>query len=254
MIGAQRYLFGIFGRLTITILFALSIACCNKSGGSSPLQEAPPPPPPPPDTIRYSTGKTYLALGDSYTIGQNVAKEERFPHQTVSLLKGKGISVAEPVYIAVTGWTTGSLLNGIAQQAPKPGFDVVSLLIGVNNQYQGRDTFEYRTQFTECLKKAIELASYRKNRVFVISIPDYSATPYARGLDIPQISAEIDRFNAINKAVSDSAGITWIEITAGSRDALKDPTLVASDGLHPSGKEYAKWAARLAALMEIQLK
>lgn len=204
---------------------------------------------PPPPTI-----KTYLALGDSYTIGASVAESERFPQQTSVWLNTRGIRLQAPWYIATSGWTTANLLHAIEQQNPPPGFDVVTLLIGVNNQYQGRDSLEYRTQFTQCLQKAITLAGYRKNRVFVLSIPDYSVTPFAKGLDRNRIAREIDAFNRINKSISDSAGVTWIEITTGSREALNDRTLIANDSLHFSGKEYAKWAAKLAPLMEMVLK
>jgi lysophospholipase L1-like esterase len=198
--------------------------------------------------------KKYLALGDSYTIGQSVALQERFPHQTAAWLRLKGIQMNEPDYIATTGWTTANLLSAIAAQKPATNYDAVSLLIGVNNQYQQRDTQEYRSQFTQCLLKAIELANNQRNRVFVLSIPDYSATPFASRLDRQKISREIDIFNAINKQVCTEYAIVWIEITQSSRDALTNPLLVANDGLHPSGMEYAKWAAKLAPAMETVLK
>ena len=160
----------------------------------------------------------------------------------------------DPEYIATTGWTTANLLNAIATQSPTPVYDVVSLLIGVNNQFQGRDTAEYRSQFTQCLLRAIALTNNRRNRVFVISIPDYGATPFAARLDRQKIAREIDIFNTINKQVSDSLTVSWIEITLGSREAIANSSLVASDGLHPSGAEYAKWAAKLLPLMESVLR
>lgn len=251
--GQQRYSFGLYLMAGLGCLFMTTIASCIKDDGAgyampprtTDTTVSPPPPPAP---------KTYLALGDSYTIGASVALSERFPQQTSVLLNSRGISLQAPYYIATSGWTTANLLNAIEQQNPTPGFDVVSLLIGVNNQYQGRDTGEYRVQFTQCLQKAISLAGNRKNRVFVLSIPDYSVTPFAKGLDRTRIAREIDTFNRINKSVSDSAGIAWIEITAGSREALNDRSLIASDSLHFSGKEYAKWAAKLAPLMEKVLK
>jgi lysophospholipase L1-like esterase len=255
MKGQQRYSFGLYLTAGLGWLFTTTFAACIKDDGGGYTRPrttidttiAPPPPPPP-------TTKTYLALGDSYTIGASVALSERFPQQTSVLLNTIGISLQAPFYIATSGWTTANLLYAIEQQNPTPGFDVVSLLIGVNNQYQGRDTAEYRAQFTQCLQKAIVLAGNRKNRVFVLSIPDYSVTPFAKGLDRTRIAREIDGFNRINKSVSDSAGITWIEITSGSREALTDRSLIASDSLHFSGKEYAKWAAKLAPLMEKVLK
>jgi len=234
-------------------LFMITFASCIKDDGAgyamprrtTDTTVAPPPPPAP---------KTYLALGDSYTIGASVAQGERFPQQTSVILNSRGVSLQAPYYIATSGWTTANLLFAIDQQNPAPGFDVVSLLIGVNNQYQGRDTAEYRVQFTQCLQNAIRLAGNRKNRVFVLSIPDYSVTPFAKSLDRKRIAAEIDGFNRINRQVCDSAGVAWMDVTQSSREALTDRSLIASDSLHFSGKEYAKWAARLAPLIESAIK
>ncbi|SFQ50257.1 SGNH/GDSL hydrolase family protein [Parafilimonas terrae] len=201
------------------------------------------------DTPMHDTSHTgnfsWLALGDSYTIGESVSAAERFPAQTIALLTGDTISFSDPEYIAVTGWTTQNLLDGIIQKNPQSSFDVVSLLIGVNDQYQHFDTAGYRTRFTACLEKAIELAG-NKERVFVLSIPDYSVTPFAQQMDRAQISKEIDEFNMINKAVTLSYNISYTDITPLTREAENDNTLIALDGLHPSGKEYAKWAALLA--------
>jgi lysophospholipase L1-like esterase len=244
MQGEQRYLFGLFIAMLMLVLFTSSIASCTKKDVAIAS-----PPYIPVDTTPLLAKRSYLALGDSYTIGQSVAVEQRFPHQTMAILNTRGYRVDTPQYIAQTGWTTGALLQAISAQNPMQTFDVVSLLIGVNNQYQRRDTFEYRQQFTQCLKEAIRLAGNKLNRVFVLSIPDYSVTPYGRSADPARISKEIDGFNAINKSVTDSAGIVWIEITTGSREAIADPALIAIDGLHPSGKEYTKWAAKLAEEM-----
>jgi lysophospholipase L1-like esterase len=186
-----------------------------------------------------------LALGDSYTIGQGVNREERFPHQTVTRLKALNRNFLEPEYIAQTGWTTANLLNAIQQEQKPKNYDIVTLLIGVNNQYQGRDTGEYRIQFTQCLQQAIIHAANRKDRVFVLSIPDYSVTPFGKSRNPEKISREIDIFNNINISVTLSFGVGYIEITKASRDALNDPSLIASDNLHPSAKEYQKWAEKL---------
>ena len=193
---------------------------------------------------------SWLALGDSYTIGESVKEEERFPAQAISLLKRNNILFKTPEYIAVTGWTTQNLLDGIAQKNPQGPFDVVSLLIGVNDQYQHLDTAGYRTRFTACLEQAIELAGNKKEHVFVLSIPDYSVTPFAKQMDTAQISKEIDEFNMINKAITLSYNISYTDITLLTREAKNDNTLIASDGLHPPGKEYAKWAALLAPQMQ----
>lgn len=200
--------------------------------------------------------KRLLALGDSYTIGQSVTEADRFPNQTINLLRSAGINMKYPAdIIAQTGWTTQNLLNGIANANPQPAgpYDLVTLLIGVNNQYQRRDTGEYRIQFTQCLNKAIFFSGYRNHRVFVLSIPDYGATPFGSG-NAAQIALEIDRFNAINKEVCLQLGISYTDITPSTRLAATDPTLVAVDGLHPSGKEYAKWAAMLAPKMLLSLR
>lgn len=199
-----------------------------------------------------TTTKRLLALGDSYTIGQSVTETDRFPNQTIRLLQAGGInSMQYPAeIIAQTGWTTQNLLNGITAASPQPvgPYDIVTLLIGVNNQYQRRDTGEYRIQFTQCLSKAIFFSGNRRDRVFVLSIPDYGATPFGSS-NAAQIALEIDRFNAINKDVCLQLGISYTDITPSTRQAATDPTLVAADGLHPSGKEYAKWAAMLAPKM-----
>ncbi len=189
----------------------------------------------------------YLALGDSYTIGQSVPIEDRFPHQTVAKLKQSGRTVAEPEYIATTGWTTGNLLSAINSANKPKNYDIVSLLIGVNNQFQQRDTVEYKLQFALCLQEAIAHTANRKNRVFVLSIPDYGVTPFGKQMNPEKIAREIDAFNQINASISAANGVNYIEITKGSRDATNDLTLVASDGLHPSGKEYQKWAEKLSA-------
>jgi lysophospholipase L1-like esterase len=201
------------------------------------------------DTAFTGNVKRLLALGDSYTIGQSVAENERFANQTITLLQAAGAKIKYPAQIiAQTGWTTQNLLNGIstANPAPVTPYDAVTLLIGVNNQYQKKDTAAYRTEFIQCLNNAITFTGSRRNRVFVLSIPDYGATPFGSNNAV-QIALEIDRFNAINKQVCLQMGIDYTDITASTREAVNDPSLVAADGLHPSGKEYTKWASRLAA-------
>lgn len=192
--------------------------------------------------------KTWLALGDSYTIGQSVNITDRFPDQTAELLRVRGVNMPVPNYIATTGWTTTDLQNAINARNPAP-HDVVSLLIGVNDQYQTHDTNGYRQRFTILLEKSIQLARNKKQNVFVLSIPDYSVTPFAAGLDKPRIRMEIDWFNAINRSVTESYGITYMDITPSTREAETDPSLVAFDGLHPSANEYRKWAERLVPQM-----
>lgn len=196
---------------------------------------------------------SYLALGDSYTIGERLPLEDNFPHQTVDLLKQKGIKISEPIIVAKTGWTTDELMAAIEQRQIKGQFDFVSLLIGVNNQYRGRDISIYQKEFEQLLQQAIAFAGGRVDHVFVLSIPDWGATPFAEGRDRLKIANEIDQFNSINKQISEKYKVNYIAITAGTREASKDDSLVAEDKLHPSKKEYAKWAEKLSAAIATKL-
>lgn len=215
-------------------------ADCNKQNTMQPTS----------DTLKY----TYLALGDSYTIGQSVSMQQKFPAQTAALLQNEGILINSPQYIATTAWTTLDLQNAIAAQNPTGPFDVVTLLIGVNDQYQGLDTASYRVRFTQLLEKSIELADNKITHVFVLSIPDYSVTPFASGSDTARISKEIDEFNSINMQVTLLYNISYINITPLTKEMKNDASLVAFDGLHPSGNEYAQWTALLAPLIKSVLK
>lgn len=184
---------------------------------------------------------TYLALGDSYTIGESVAEAERFPVVLVNELEEAGVEVTGPKIIARTGWTTADLLRAM-EKADLDGqeFDLVSLLIGVNNQFQGRSTKEYAEEFRLLLSKAIKLAGGEKESIFVVSIPDYGYTPYGE----PQqeaISTQIDLFNSINKEIAMEVGVQYFNITPISRQGLENTNLVADDKLHPSGEQYRLW-------------
>lgn len=183
----------------------------------------------------------YLALGDSYTIGESVEEAERFPNQLAALLADEGFRV-EVKIIARTGWTTDELWQGIQKEDITPPYDMVSLLIGVNNQYRGRNIEEYREGFILLLNKAIEYAGGDVKRVIVFSIPDWGVTPFAAGRNTTQIASEIDAFNQVNLEESQKAGAHYVDVTPVSRKAEEDPTLVAGDGLHPSGKMYSEWA------------
>jgi len=194
------------------------------------------------------TSKTYLALGDSYTIGQSVTEPERFPKQTVSLLRSQGIKINDPKIIATTGWTTKNLIDAINTTTLQNNYDVVSLLIGVNNQYQGRSIDEYKTEFTILLNRAIQYAGSKSTHVFVLSIPDYSVTPFAQSSDTAKIAREIDQFNVENKKITIQLGVNYLDITQISRE--NDPALIAGDGLHPSGKQYKRWADLLAPMVK----
>jgi len=200
---------------------------------------------------RAQQALSYLALGDSYTIGESLPLKDNFPYQTVDLLKQKGIQISEPVIVAKTGWTTDELMAAIEMQQLKGQFNFVSLLIGVNNQYRGRDIENYQKEFEQLLQKAIAFAGGTTNHVFVLSIPDWGATPFAEGRDRLKIANEIDQFNSVNKKISERFKVNYIEITAGTREASKDPSLVAEDKLHPSKKEYARWAEKLSQAIEL---
>lgn len=186
----------------------------------------------------------YLALGDSYTIGESVAENERWPNQLAAMLSEKHIQT-EVTIIARTGWTTDELWQGIQANPPQGTYDLVSLLIGVNNQYRGYNVDEYREQFRFLMTKSIEYAGGDVNRVFVVSIPDWGVTPFAADRDADVIAKEIDIFNAINQEEAESAGAHYINITSISRQALSDSSLVAFDGLHPSGKMYRLWVEKI---------
>jgi lysophospholipase L1-like esterase len=189
---------------------------------------------------------TYLALGDSYTIGESVDAADRYPAQAVSLLnKADHLPCQNPDIIAVTGWTTGNLLealDAVCKEKPALTYRIVSLLIGVNNQFQGRPQSEYREQFAKLLEKSIVLAGNRPSHVIVLSIPDYSVTPFGRSRDTAFIAAQIDSFNEINHDLALAYKVNYIDVTTESRKAARDPTLIAGDGLHFSAKEYGYWA------------
>jgi lysophospholipase L1-like esterase len=200
------------------------------------------------DTSRHTY--TYLALGDSYTIGESVPEAERFPVQVVQLLREQQLDIATPRIVATTGWTTDELQAGIKAAHIQPSYDVVTLLIGVNDQYRGRSVEEYRPLFTVLLDQAIDFAGGHPERVVVISIPDWGATPYAAGRNRELIAKAIDAFNAANESIAASKKVAYLDITPGSRKAATDHSLVAPDGLHPSGKEYTAWAKGLAPLLK----
>lgn len=188
---------------------------------------------------------TYLALGDSYTIGESVPLESSFPYQVYEQLKSDGLDMKKPVIIAKTGWTTDELQAAIDPEALTAPYDLVTLLIGVNNQYRGRDIDNYNIEFKELLQQAIMLAGGKSGHVIVISIPDWGVTPFAANRDRETISKEIDEFNRINYTRAQEAGVHYIDVTKISRTATADSTLIAEDGLHPSAKMYAFWTEKI---------
>ena len=191
---------------------------------------------------------TYLALGDSYTIGEGVPVFDNFPYQTVKFLRQKGIKINAPEIVAKTGWTTDELIKGIENSELLKKYELVTLLIGVNNQYRGRDIEEYGIQYKKLLDIAVKFAGGKKERVFVLSIPDWGLTPFAQGKDRGKVASEIDQYNAVKEKITKEAGVVFINITAGTREASGDITLLAKDKLHPSGKEYKRWAEKIVQL------
>jgi len=210
----------------IVILLLVSLSCKMKDEAINPAKKAEP--------VRY------LALGDSYTIGESVPSDQNFPAQLVDSLKASGQKVSSYKIIAQTGWTTTSLKTAIDAAGLKDTFNLVSLLIGVNNQYQGKSIDVYKQEFIELAERAIQFAGGKKGNVFVVSIPDYGYTPFGQN-NQASISAQIDLFNAVNKHLSDSLGLTYCDITPISRRGLSEPDLIAGDGLHPSAKMYKEW-------------
>ncbi|HVS94458.1 MAG TPA: SGNH/GDSL hydrolase family protein [Mucilaginibacter sp.] len=193
---------------------------------------------------------SYLALGDSYTIGEAVPKDESFPYQLRTALNGQGYNVSTPTVIATTGWTTDNLIDAINRSGLKgKHYDLVTLLIGVNDQYQGLSQDNYRVRFQQVLNTALDFTGGDKTKVFVLSIPDYGVTPFAQGREA-EIGPQINQFNAVNKLISTVAGVNYLDITPISRQAANDPSLIATDGLHPSGKMYNLWVEQLMPVVK----
>lgn len=238
-------------KLLATLLLVQVLFACTKSNGV----HVPPnnPPANPVDTTNHSQ-YSFLALGDSYTIGQSVTEQERFPAQTVKRFEQTNKRFDAIQYIATTGWTTIDLAAAIGRSQLASKYSVVTLLIGVNDQYQGLGADGYRERFAQLLSKSISLTGNAQH-VFVLSIPDYSVTPFALHTgDTARIRKQIDEFNSINKEIALANNVHYIDITPSSRLALNDPLLIANDGLHPSGTQYGKWVDLLFPVMNDALK
>jgi len=201
----------------------------------------------PVDSIRF------LALGDSYTIGEGVDPAVAWPSWLARWLRNTGRIVSEPVVVARTGWTTEELIEGIEEAAPEGPFDLVSVLVGVNDQYRGGTPEEFEVGFRAILERAIEFSGRGVERVFVLSIPDWGATPFAEGRDRGAIAESIDAFNARAQSIAEESGARWIDVTELSRRVADDPTLATSDRLHLDGRMYEMWVTRLAPTVEAML-
>ena len=188
---------------------------------------------------------SYLALGDSYTIGEQVLITESFPYQAVQLLRKQAIHMYAPEIIAKTGYTTDELLGLLGAYTALSTYDFVSLLIGVNNQYRGRSVEDFAPEFDELLQQAIAFTGNNSTHVFVLSIPDWGLTPFAEGRDAATIAKEIDAYNAYCSKAALAKGCHFINITTAQRNDVAKEGFLAEDKLHPSGQEYAKWADKL---------
>lgn len=189
----------------------------------------------------------FLALGDSYTIGESVASDQRWPVQLVKALRSEGIEIQSPRIIAETGWTTDELADAVQAAEPEHRFDLVSLMIGVNNQYRGRAVDDFREELDRLIERAIRLAGGSAGRVILISIPDWGVTPYARKDERSpeRIAAEIDAFNDVIRELAKRHGTRHVNVTDISREVADDILLVANDGLHPSPQQYRRWTKRI---------
>jgi len=192
----------------------------------------------------------YLALGDSYTIGESVEMKDRWPIQLQMNLKKVEIEMVDLKIVAKTGWTTSELISGISKDQFDPPYDLVSLLIGVNNQYRNEDKNKYRSELNELIYQAIDFAGGDIGKVFVVSIPDWSPVPFAKGRDRDYIAKEINIFNKIKLEQCNKIGVKFIDITPISKTASKDTELIAKDGLHPSGKMYQLWVNEILPVVK----
>lgn len=242
-------------KLAAGIFIAIAvIAGCKKQQATTPFVPITTVAAPPVNTA--DTALTYLALGDSYTIGQSVPATQSFPSQLTAQLNNNNYRTANPKIIAQTGWTTADLKRAIADSAITKKYSFVTLLIGVNNQYQNGDTTIYRNDFDELVNTSVKYAKGNLKHVFVLSIPDWSVTPYAgsSGRNLATIKTQIDQFNSINERESKRLGVNYLNITDISRLAASDQTLLAADGLHPSGQVYLMWVKLLLPQVVLGLK
>lgn len=219
---------------------ALGIALATSAVGAR-VRPHPTPPTGRPDRPVLRT----LALGDSYTIGEGVPEAARWPVRLLARLRAEGLALAEPEIVATTGWTTDELAAALTAAGPRGPYALVTLLIGVNDQYRGRPIAEYTPRFEALVRRAIELAGGDPGRVVVVSIPDWGVTPFAASSDRARIGAAIDEYNAANAGVATRLGVRRVDVTDLSRALGHDARFLAADGLHPSEAQYAAWVDRI---------
>ncbi|HIB36081.1 SGNH/GDSL hydrolase family protein [Mesonia sp.] len=219
---------------SILVLFSILLVL-SSCGSSSEM----------PTTSESTKNFTYLALGDSYTIGESVSESERWPVQLTQKFRDSGYLMQSPKIIARTGWRTDELLAAMDEQLGEEKYDLVSILIGVNNQYQGRDLEQFQEELELIIQQAIQRSKNGADGVFLVSIPDYSVTPFAQGGNVDEIAHEIMVYNERCMVTSSDYGVDYIYITDISEEAATNPELIAGDGLHPSGEMYRRWVERI---------
>ncbi len=207
-------------------------------------------------TASMDTTSGYLALGDSYTIGESVAVNQRWPVQLASMLRARGLRLDDPQIIAVTGWTTDELETGMQQTDLERCYGLVSLSIGVNNQYRQRNLQNFRQEYDRLLQRAIDLAGGNRQRVFVLSIPDWSVTPFAQSTDrnLGQEATALAAYNQAKREITEAGDVAFFDITPSTQMAANDASLLATDGLHPSGKLYALWVGQIIDNVQAMLE
>ncbi len=230
--------------------FLALLMACSSSQVVAPAVVAPVPMP----TPTNSAAIAYLALGDSYTIGEGAQPADRWPMQLASLARQQGLTLTEPDIIARTGWTTADLQGAIRDANNQKTYGLVSLLIGVNNQYQGKPVAQYRTEFRALLATAIHFAGGRAGHVVVLSIPDWGQSPYAAGRDRVRIGTEIDQFNAVAHEECQHADVAFVDITPLTRSAAGDATQFAPDGLHYTSSQMRRWAEQALPVVQTLLR
>lgn len=196
----------------------------------------------------------YLALGDSYTIGEGVPVHQSFPYQLVQLLRKNHFNCAAPEIVARTGWSSDELLQAVKRYKFMPAYQFATLLIGVNNQYRRKEVMQFKMDFERLIRTALTMVGGKKSHLIVLTIPDYSVTPYAANMDVQGISKEIDVYNSLITAICLQYKLPLVNITGLSRKAGENESLLTADKLHPSAKEYGKWAKKLLPLCSKLLK
>lgn len=242
----------------LSLFLVLAVALVAPLGCASPQVALEPAGPAGPvsSALAGPAALTYLALGDSYTIGEGVAASVRWPSQLAGLLTAQGVAVAAPRYLARTGWTTAELQTAIAEAQPAATYGLVSLLIGVNNQYRGQSQVQYRPGFRTLLQQAIAFAGGRPGRVVVLSIPDWGQSPFGQHQrrDPAAVGFEIDQFNAVAQAECQQAGVAFVNITPLTRTAAGSSSQFTPDGLHYSGPQMRLWATQALPVVQALLK